>query len=546
MENNKNNKGIFNQKMNTEDDSNFSYEGEVEKQHSIFGIADDYYKEDDKKLTREETLKKEEIEKPVEGIVENINAESKNFIGAERVGGKYFTNTEKRVSSLKIAAIAAGIIGILAIGTIIFYFLSKQEPARKAETPQQIIKSSLEATSKAKTYIFDGNMKIDALIKPKLTNDYQSSYPQKDLSFVYNIKMSGKTDRTDINNPKTSGNLKLDMDFSGEGGSQKFYFDLDMVSIGQKAAYYKLNDYDLGIMGMMIEPQISQYKGKWYMLDMEKMKKSASDNSMYNSFGMGDYDMNKIKKLYEKYELMKFQKDFGDTKLGGVDVYHYQLKLDGVAIANFYIDLLKEMRTGSESEMSQKSFEEMLQDFKDGIEKYKDLIDKVVSNINIEVWIGKNDRFMYKVKVDGKFDKKFLEMIEEEIVAKEEFMNPEMLKDGGPSKSIDETIIGFFNMSDFNKPVSIEEPKEAESLLKVLEEISRGSLSPYRDTIVPGSDFDNDGLTDDMEKFYGTDKNNPDTDGDGHKDGDEVNRGYDPKAAGGAKLDYNELFDVKR
>lgn len=73
-------------------------------------------------------------------------------------------------------------------------------------------------------------------------------------------------------------------------------------------------------------------------------------------------------------------------------------------------------------------------------------------------------------------------------------------------------------------------------------------------------DTDHDGLTDEEEKYYGTDPsktdtdgdglsdydeikiwttdpNNPDTDGDGYKDGDEVKNGYNPKGTG-------KLFNV--
>jgi len=41
-------------------------------------------------------------------------------------------------------------------------------------------------------------------------------------------------------------------------------------------------------------------------------------------------------------------------------------------------------------------------------------------------------------------------------------------------------------------------------------------------------DLDQDGLSDAMETIYKTDSSNPDTDGDGYKDGDEVANGYDP------------------
>ncbi len=42
------------------------------------------------------------------------------------------------------------------------------------------------------------------------------------------------------------------------------------------------------------------------------------------------------------------------------------------------------------------------------------------------------------------------------------------------------------------------------------------------------TDFDDDGLTNDQEREYKTDPLNPDTDGDGYTDGDEVRTGYDP------------------
>jgi hypothetical protein len=52
-------------------------------------------------------------------------------------------------------------------------------------------------------------------------------------------------------------------------------------------------------------------------------------------------------------------------------------------------------------------------------------------------------------------------------------------------------------------------------------------------------DSDNDNLFDREEvKVYKTDPLNPDTDGDGHKDGDEVKAGYDPNGPG-------KLYDIK-
>ncbi len=50
------------------------------------------------------------------------------------------------------------------------------------------------------------------------------------------------------------------------------------------------------------------------------------------------------------------------------------------------------------------------------------------------------------------------------------------------------------------------------------------------------NDHDGDGLSDRMELNFHTDLSNPDTDGDGHLDGDEIARGYDPNKGGEEKL----------
>jgi len=61
---------------------------------------------------------------------------------------------------------------------------------------------------------------------------------------------------------------------------------------------------------------------------------------------------------------------------------------------------------------------------------------------------------------------------------------------------------------------------------------------------LPASDLDNDGLSDLEEGIYKTDKNNPDTDGDGYNDGQEVVNVYDPISAGLAKLFNSDLMNT--
>ncbi len=59
-----------------------------------------------------------------------------------------------------------------------------------------------------------------------------------------------------------------------------------------------------------------------------------------------------------------------------------------------------------------------------------------------------------------------------------------------------------------------------------------------------GSDGDEDGLPDDLEKAIGTDENKADTDGDGHNDKEELRTGHDPRTD--KSLQFDEDFSEKQ
>jgi hypothetical protein len=71
--------------------------------------------------------------------------------------------------------------------------------------------------------------------------------------------------------------------------------------------------------------------------------------------------------------------------------------------------------------------------------------------------------------------------------------------------------------------------------------ISSPSSSSQYTQYVPGLDIDSDELTDTEERLYGTDPEKPDSDQDGHRDGDELKRFFDPTIAQGARLEGSSL-----
>ena len=86
-------------------------------------------------------------------------------------------------------------------------------------------------------------------------------------------------------------------------------------------------------------------------------------------------------------------------------------------------------------------------------------------------------------------------------------------------------------IGDFNKQSTIDNDFDSSYIVingKMPEELKQVINSNYNELL----DADNDGLSIDEEKLYMTDPNNPDTDGDGYSDGDEVKAGYNPNGEG--------------
>jgi hypothetical protein len=83
-----------------------------------------------------------------------------------------------------------------------------------------------------------------------------------------------------------------------------------------------------------------------------------------------------------------------------------------------------------------------------------------------------------------------------------------------------------------------------DNLMSLFESLSLGITNEDLNKISTYNDYDNDGLTDWEEiNFYKTDPYNPDTDGDGYSDGDEVKNGYNPLGEGLLGLEYMDTDD---
>jgi len=77
-------------------------------------------------------------------------------------------------------------------------------------------------------------------------------------------------------------------------------------------------------------------------------------------------------------------------------------------------------------------------------------------------------------------------------------------------------------------------------------ELNNG-YSPYSvgEAKLASNDFDKDGLSDKLELHFKINPTDPDSDGDGYSDGQEVHNGYDPAVGGAVKLEKKIFIDTK-
>jgi len=577
-----------------------------------------------------------------DGSVINTEAVMENSKEGESSYGsfdnkRYASSTKK---SLKFSIILIiGFLFFIVVAASAIYVLKPAGIAIKKESPQDIIQSSLKAMREVRTYNTSGNVNMKFnMDEEKIGN----------LKYDMNMDIKGKSDMSDVKNPKGEANMKVALEMKTDSGSEDYSVELEGKSFGMKEAYYKLNNFDLGIMGMILGPQISSYKGKWYLFDMEEMKKMPGYNEE-NGLIYENYNANNIMNIIDKYQIFKFSENMGDEKLGKVDLYHFKTKIDGMAAIYMYMDVMKEMVSNYKG-ANLKEMEANMVKIKSDIEgNYKDIINEGFRNVESEVWIGKTDRLIYRMTVKGNLNEQYLnkimnaatnsvgkissdaEMKSEvaqvrtelekyyvennssyenfkmsnsinlkaenirsnkneyviwaDLVAAEdkwcsdstgrsgyflsseiigpvgimaqqpifsEYKCPESLTNEpmGAKKNIDETIsplgnkikmnIGItadISYSDFNKSVVIEKPEGA---VNFFQEMNKGGGlmgGPVGTQNGGGIDSDNDKLGDYMESYYKTDPNNPDTDGDGYLDGEEVQMGYDPTKPGSVKLE---------
>lgn len=353
--------------------------------------------------------------------------------------------------------IVAGVIILGIIGIGVFALATRKwdpvwNPFRPA--PEEVLKEMSDKMKEVKSFHYESEMKINATGGKDGTENV----------FSMSMLFSGKTDKTDPENPKGSLDFSLDFGKPSEG-----FFSLGgKIKMIGKDAYFKLTTFsvpqpELFLSLMMMGIDIDKIKDQWIKANENEIEELSQEFNQ--GFGNGKQNElrkaqqkeieEKIKKLFEGRKIYYVRKELPDEKKNGKKFYRYVIALDKKELKKIFPDLVK---ISIESSPEKYEFPPPLMEGVKEIltEEFSEFLDKI-GEMSAEVWIGKEDLLLYKIKVRKQIDaSKF------EKTAK-----------GKTSISFD------LEFSDFNLPVEIKIPDTYidfkdifEEFIKVLREAS--------------------------------------------------------------------------
>ena len=389
-----------------------------------------------------------------------------------------------------ITAIAVGVL-LLATGGVFAYF------KYYVNTPEKVLGRMMQNMTAVKSLEYSGDIKVDFKasnnLKQSVTilDEAASSTPQ---SGKLNLDFNGAFDRNNVGNTKGRFLVNITSSLMPENSTP---IGLETMAL-DKTLYFKINNFpSIGIIDIG-----NILKDKWFKISLDSLKEQTGATKY--SDNLTAEQNAKIENIIKNSVILKVGSELPSEKIDGINCYHYKLMIDKAELQKDIIAIVKIQSDDkiSDTEITQinKSFDE-------------------VTLPEPELWINKKELLPMKVS----------------------FVTNAKPNESFESLKIDSTLL----FKSFNKPVTLQAPDSAQDIKEAISGYMSGFTVSTSDssntnpvitneiaTTTATIDSDNDGLTDDEEKIYGTDPYNPDTDGDGYMDGAEVKGGYNPSGSG--------------
>lgn len=381
----------------------------------------------------------------------------------------------------KIPLIAAIVLGSILIGGSAYgYFYYNQ-------IPEVVMEKMSEKMSEIKSLEYIGEIKTEF----KISDQAMSSLGMEaeEQSGNSTISFSGASDVTDLNNPKAI--FRFDI----EANELDQSFGMEIRTIG-KTFYLNLASLpDLGFI------DLNFLKDQWIKFNIEEIAEQFELEEELEEIEieiekeieeeLSPEQIEQLRKVVAQIKIFEITEKLSNEKIEEVNSRHYKYTI----IKDNLVQFITEINKITESEPLS---EEELKEFKESL--------ALIESIEGEIWIGKKDSFLQKITFNVNIKETEQNKTEGKVAVSIQFKN-------------------------HNKPIQIEVPSPVKTFDEVLEELFNQEPQipmSYDEDYDWNLDTDADGLSDELEKMYGTDPSKIDTDGDGYSDSEEVEAGYDP------------------
>jgi len=372
-----------------------------------------------------------------------------------------------------IVGVLVGIIFVSSVGVAVALFTRAWDPFWNPFRPEpdKVIQEMTQRMKKIKTMHSESKIEIDARDEYELFNIL--------------LTLNSDADATDSKNTKSTGDFDIAFDLKPTGNytysTEEIKFSLagEAKNIGQ-ISYLKINtipsmigDWLRSETGIDLNEVLAN---KWIKIDPKSLEENIKDLFRRYYFGgslppemeeMFQQQTESQKELQEKIEKMiegkKFfvvKSELSDITTNGIKMYHYVLTLNKAEIksmipdfAIIYVDMIKQMMP-SNYPLTEEDIYQAKKDITEDFNKVFDEFFVKTGDFDGEVWIGKKDYLIYKVKIEKAID---------------------LNKINQYSKGIFTFKIDM-NFSNFDKPVTIETPKDSTDIIEIIMPIIQTSL----------------------------------------------------------------------
>ena len=300
-------------------------------------------------------------------------------------------------------------------------------------SPEKMIEKMADKMGEVKTFHSDMNIAI------KTTGAQPAQM---------SIKLNGDSDIADSQNSKTAMNFDFQIADEKTGGNLSLAGEMKTI---KDISYFKISKINLPskleLYLMMFGIDKGKFIGQWLKID-KKTAESLGSGTATNQPELPKEKQEKIKKelesLFKKKKIYN-AKEMPDEKVNGKKAYHYILSLDREKIKEIIPELfgiMKESSEGSSKDALEKLGTADMEKLTQSIDQFLDKI----NGLDVDVWIGKKDYLLYRVKADKEID-------------------ASVLKEGANGK----LAINFdLKLSKFSQPIKIEAPKKFLDLNDIL------------------------------------------------------------------------------